>query len=437
MPYSRFSRLASVRTFALLAQNFPNGQWLIRNRYRDDCIKKIEADCPRGRTNRIKKLSLKKYIVASAPLHCIDGWSFLGKALLSCSLGDNNTAEHFAYYAELRAVMSLLASEGIGIFNKKDFTMDNNDLYGPITSQGTHLAVKAAFEQWSESSSSSSLLEEIIRPAGISLKDWFAEITDSGARTPFSWLARDWLKIWGYDLTMLLLDKDIRNEASYRPTGLKSMPSMNPRFVSKFVTDVWTLLTPTINRSYYLDLLLLKKAIDGYFASLPSGMARRGSTRVSIRRVLNRLGFSATEIASLGGIVSGRITRINGYQLLKLASLQTMDYDQYKYHFFMLSRAALLLRLATGACARLAAEARVYKDDLKFWWMPLGIKFGLWEATEQDPLFIMWKDIEHALNNVKDKVPDTMQMERWRTQYSGDILTLSGCERIGLSGICL
>ena len=438
MSFSRFSSSESVATFALLAKNFRNRQWLVGNRYRDGCIERINSDCPDRTTNRIAKLSLKKYIAASAPLHCIDGWSFLGKALLSCSLGDNNSAKHFAYYAELRAAMSLLASEGIGIFDKKHFTMDNLGLHGPITKEGgTHIAVKKAFEQWSQSTSSGALIEEIIRPAGVSLKDWFSVITSSAGSMSISRLAKDWLNLWGYDLTTLSVDQDIRNEASYRPTGLKSMLSMNARFVSKFVIDMWTLLTPTINRSYYLDLLLLKKAVDDHFAPLPSGIARRGLSRVSIRQVIGSFSFSTTEATSLEKILLGSIRGINGNQLLKLASSQTKDHDRYRYHFFMLARAALLLRLATGACARMAVEARINKEDLKFWWMPLGVSFGFWKKEEQDPLFVMWKDVEQALNNVKDKVPDTMQMEGWRTEYSEDILTLSGCERIGLSGICL
>lgn len=438
MPYSRFSRTESMATFSLLAQNFSRNQWLVGNKYRDNCIVQIDSDYPgRLAASRISNLSLKKYIAASAPLHCIDGWNLLGKAILSCSLGDNNTARHFAYYAELRAAMSLLAFEGIGIFNGKDFTMDSAGLYGPIRAGGTHIAVRKAFEQWARSANSSALIEEIIRPGGVSLKDWFVEVTSSAGSTPVSWLANDWLTSWGYDLTTLDSDRDIRNESSYRPTGLRTMSSMNARFISKFITDMWSLLTPSINQSYYLDSLLLKKAIDQYFAALPVGMARRGLSKNAIRQVIRKLGFSTVEAANLGKILLGSITRVDGHQLLKLAREKNKDHKEYKYHFFMLSRAALLLRLSTGACARLTTEARIDKDDLKFWWMPLGVRSGLWEEGETDPFFVMWKDIEQALNNIKDKVPNTMQMDKWRAQHSGDILTLSGCERIGLAGICL
>ena len=61
---------------------------------------------------------IAEYIAASIPLHVADGWTFLARAFESIRSGDRNTAVHLAYYAELRAAMSLLASEGVGVFNR-------------------------------------------------------------------------------------------------------------------------------------------------------------------------------------------------------------------------------------------------------------------------------------------------------------------------------
>lgn len=426
MPYNRFSREESAKKLFQVSGSFFRGQWLYGNRYRDNCIKKIKDDC-RGRS--IVKLSLKKYIAASAPLHCADGWSFLGKAVLSGSLGDNNAAMHFAYYAELRAAMSLLASEGIGIFNGKDFTMDKVDLHGPYSHGGTHLATDKAFHQWADSLNSSSLLEDIIRPAGIPIKDWLSEITTSTSGAPISWAAKDWLSQWGYDLLTLPLDQIMRNEASYRPTGFKPLPAVEIRYIKEIIMNIWDLLEQVKPQSYFIDLLLLKKVLDNYALGV-----RKTFSKNDIEGIVTRLGFSQGEIVSLTKLLSGDIRKITGYNLLAWASEER---DDYKYHLFMISRATFLLRVATGACARMITKAKINKEDIRFWWMPLGVKLGLWKSTEMDPFNFMRDDIAQALKNLRNVNVTSMQMAEWSSLYSKELLTLSGCERLALEGICL
>ena len=60
-------------------------------------------------------------IAISAPLHCVDGWSYASRAIASLLAGDGHAARHLAYYAQLRAGLSLLANLGVGIFNRINF----------------------------------------------------------------------------------------------------------------------------------------------------------------------------------------------------------------------------------------------------------------------------------------------------------------------------
>jgi len=86
-----------------LINNFSNDSWLdLSNRYRDKCITNIHNDLQRG---QLSNKDLAQYIAASAPLHCFDGWSYLGRAIECHCRGDTNNARHLAYYAELRATM--------------------------------------------------------------------------------------------------------------------------------------------------------------------------------------------------------------------------------------------------------------------------------------------------------------------------------------------
>ena len=109
---------------ALKADCFPNVGWLNpNNRYATDTIRRIKTDCS---ANCINALDIAGYIAASVTLHCFDGWSFLTHAT-SCLLdGDVSAAVHMAYYAEIQAEMSLLASDGIGVFSGKHIWLDNS-----------------------------------------------------------------------------------------------------------------------------------------------------------------------------------------------------------------------------------------------------------------------------------------------------------------------
>ena len=117
------SRLDVEKTLAGLKPFIARSRWLgSTNRYCKDTLAKIKSDAS---ARRIRcPLHLAQYISASSLLHSSDGWSYLGKALLSILRGDPHRAVHLAYYAELRAAVSLLATEGIGIFNNRHFVID-------------------------------------------------------------------------------------------------------------------------------------------------------------------------------------------------------------------------------------------------------------------------------------------------------------------------
>jgi len=131
---------------------FPGGRWIgPRNRYAINTVKRITADAPRRTPPSPKSLQLSQYIAASVILHCFDGWSYLSHSVESLLDGDIATAVHLAYYAELRAAMSFLASEGISIFDYKHFWCDNTGNYN-VFCGSTHTVVWQALEEWAVSS---------------------------------------------------------------------------------------------------------------------------------------------------------------------------------------------------------------------------------------------------------------------------------------------
>lgn len=74
---------------------------------------------------------VKTYMASSVLLHTLDGWGYLSSAIDNLLKGDPSIATHLAYYAELRASMSFLGAEGIGIFNSRHINLDSAGTINP------------------------------------------------------------------------------------------------------------------------------------------------------------------------------------------------------------------------------------------------------------------------------------------------------------------
>ena len=430
-----YSHSATQETFNRLKRRFPSGNWLgLQNRYAKKCVENIEKDCKKPPPPRItgsRKSQLAEYIAASVPLHCMDGWSFLGKAVISHAMGDTEASKHFAYYAQLRAVMSLLASEGIGIFNKKHFSIVNangrsSDIYGPI-SNNTHDLVREQFVEWIGLPDSGKLFQKIIRQRGIALETWFSAIST----TALNYLAKDWLEQWGYDITTLKIDRSVRNNASYRPSSIARDPSFKNstqiRNSLGIVENIWRMCTIGGVGGFVVDNFLLRLSWEKHNG--------RQLTQAEARNVLDNLGISDPELTTLTHLFSRTTQRLDPALVVE-AGKKGRPSDPY-YHIQMMARATLLLRLATGSGMRMIEEAHFSKNDLKFWWEPFGENYGLWEPGQADPISDMWAEVEAALGSMSSNSASVNNHYQWRTTLATELLALSGCERIPLSQFCL
>src|ERR1022692_1923182 len=145
---ARASRGAMEVVLRQLQQYLANNTWLSpTNRYATDTIDRLRSDSAAG--SQLVSADLVQYIAASAPVHLLDGWAFLGRAVDASLRGDPDTARHLAYYAELRAAMALLASEGLGVFDKQHFVVESSMPPSMIrSSSGTHAIVWDLLKAW-------------------------------------------------------------------------------------------------------------------------------------------------------------------------------------------------------------------------------------------------------------------------------------------------
>ena len=145
------SRLAVHETVPRLAEHWDTESWLSdENLYHNNVIQEIKQSKNSG--NTLKHSHLSEYIAASTIIHCFDGWSYLGRALDAEMAGDPDTARHLGYYAELRAAMSLLASEGVGVFHNIHIIVTERECI-LFPGKSTHEFVWEALRTWADSPS--------------------------------------------------------------------------------------------------------------------------------------------------------------------------------------------------------------------------------------------------------------------------------------------
>ena len=353
----------------------------------------------------IKGPELAEYIACSAPLHLSDGWNYLSRAFEAACNGDRNSAYHLAYYGELRAAVSLLASEGIGIFNTRHVAI--NDRLEPTillpgkgksrsaNRRGTHPATWLLLSAWSKESAGGSRLLQAISVGGKSLSEWL-EAVGTG-ETARGLVAKEWLKTWSVDLRILAGDTKRRNEMSYRPSRIRThkvesvdpqMELVNPLF------DTWSELDPDIGEYRAgLDLALLRLAIE--FVT-DKGRTNFDTLDQALEHIKSELKDHTYQALKSESDSSNAI-----FQAARTSSSLGNSAGP------ILARAFLMLRIASARTALLLTSAEVSKSDLKFWWEPLGSDLGLWDSPDDiENLTDTWTDVFEAKESALEQISE-------------------------------
>ena len=256
---ARASRSSILDAMSRLAVHWQSGVWLPdHNPYKEGGTKQIRDDIKNGR--QFEHSHLSEYVAASAIIHCFDGWSYLGRALEAEMAGDPDTARHLGYYAELRAAMSVLASEGIGVFDDKHIVITDPLECISVSRKNmrTHRFTWFALEVWSESMPGIDATLRSIRPGGYCLSEWLRHFSAG-----YNFVATSWLREWGLDLGRLASDRDARNQASYNPTAFTSPGPRSIRDTMETILQFWEICDPGINGDFpSLDRYLLRRCLN-------------------------------------------------------------------------------------------------------------------------------------------------------------------------------
>jgi hypothetical protein len=365
---------------------------------------------------------LREYVAASAVLHASEGWSYLGRALVSQAAGNTDVARHLGYYAELRAAMSVLATQGIGIFQNSHAIVTSSGDVELLRRGGTHPTTWLTLEAWAKSRSAATTITQVVQPAGVPIDKWIAAFGATASWKPLGWT---WLKEWGLDLRRFAKDRYARNEVSYRPR-LRPQPIANSENGAEFIRQFWMLFEPRDSEPFStIDRHLLRRSLDAASLASPTSKPFR-------ERVEDALAEAGEGIDGPFGTFLLRESAPAEPLLFLYANEQATERHP-DHHLHVISRGALLLRLATGLVNSLLKDALIGFDDLGFWYERVVTNHGLSPSSQDDPID-MWADVQQALEDLREEISQGGAASYWSlSQTSATPLSiLGGTERIGL-----
>ncbi|HSW11764.1 MAG TPA: hypothetical protein VLI06_02920 [Solimonas sp.] len=381
---------------------------------------------------------MSEYIVASSLIHSMDGWQLLGQAAHAHLNGDPDIARHMAYYAELRGAMSLLACQGIGVFDSQHFAIDGKRSVKPIPYRsGTHVFTWEALDAWISQPSASATVLSVVTPGGIAARDWL----DAFARLPgqSGQIAQGWIEGWGLDLKQMILDRKARNLSSYRPTAFHSAPATGISQSLAYINDFWRLSEPSSPSGFAtLDAYLLRQALLRLFK------AQEGRSLLQARRKFERrieimvhaIGPRSSASLDWKQFLLGEQHPTDPILLTEAAGKLKPEHKGHDLQ--VIGRATLMLRLAGGACRQLLHTLpEDERSMLSFWWRPLAEQHGLWPpGNAPSDLSDLWADVEVALQDASNWTANTPAPEQNLSAYSASFPqsmgVLTGAHRAGM-----
>lgn len=404
--------------FISIPSSYRSKKWLNKsNRYRSNCIHLYDKDT-KSAAKSPNHHDLKAYISASAPTQVIDGWSCLSRAVDATLRGDPYTAIHLGYYAELRAAIGLLACEGIGILSNSHPIIDDQSVTHPLKGRGTHKDIWPILRYWATLRRAADLLDDLVRPNSIQLSEW---LIATKVIIPVSAVAQHWFRSWGLDLVNVDDDRDCRNLASYRPSEFRRPERLNVHDQTSFVEDLWQLFEPGTGRRFpNLERSLLKNAY------------RKGVGVIPSINDLENLGLTTLESSDWISFLQ----QADDPRPLQLAE-DWAPVEDPTCHLRIISRAALLLFIASAATRRMLSNAGYSLNDTCFWWGRHGEERALWDIGKipNDP-DDLWADIAQAINDSAlwraINPVNGASLREWRQSQPNALVDFGGFELAGI-----
>ncbi|HEX7905843.1 MAG TPA: hypothetical protein VF487_18355 [Chitinophagaceae bacterium] len=390
----------------------------------------------------------KTYLAAASFVHCKDGWQYLSNAVDSIFKGDSKTAIHLAYYAELRAAMSFLASEGIGILNSVHYCLDTasniirdpksnfNTHQGKFIGWGTHRFIWECLKSFSNSTHKNvNHLLESFWHNGLSFDKWIGHIPHTNSITVISEIIKLWIKEWSFDISYFKDDREGRNTASYGPSKFKDFGTTDCKIAIEAYSSSLRLLEPdSVNRFSLLDKYLFKLL----FLKIYTEITNNGIT-ISLSDLLDQTFVNAGKPmdASLQTIILSP----HDHPLIAASKDTVIDTLGNIKPFTIFSRALLLSRVATGSVANLLKKAAITKNELDFFFNYCGVEHGFWKPASPIAAFEdLWTELSDSIIDIDTWVstqPAPLDLRTFNDGQAENLTIYKQINRVNYWGIAI
>lgn len=347
-------------------------------------------------------------VAACGPSHCLDGWGYLSRSIAALVARDGHSAKHMAYYAQLRAAMSMLSISGIGIFNSLNICIDaqgqvhkleNTD--EKVKGQGTHNIVWPALDAWLKIDANAARFLSSIKLHGSTLKDALDSIWLN--RQPAS-VVPPLINAWAFDLDVASDHHDQRNISSYTPHDLNEIQCTFQEEMD-FLSETWSALEPSISRG---------------FVQLDNHMLRRTFQMVhqqdnSVLSAADQVPLADSPIASRYDELAPTLKQAvpKSFLLEEAANSDPQIYQLASTSGTtpraMISRAVLLLRAATAMNTLAFDDAGFSQDgsEIRPWLDPLLLHRGIvGDAELPDRMADLWDTTKFAVEDFQASLAD-------------------------------
>ena len=234
-------------------------------------------------------------------------------------------------------------------------------------------------------------------------------------------------------------DQFARNEASYRPNTLRAdREYLSAAETSRFVADLWELAEPG-NRPFerldnHLFRLAAERAYKGAHGAAADLLAP--AYRADIETLVDQQGLVQTHHERVVGFLM-RDTSPDDPELLKAATTRSRAIN-VSHHLHATARAALMLRVATGAARQMLDNAGIGAPLLDFWWQQLASSRSICDVQTPEELLDTWADVTDAIDQVAAFLTDNADpsfIELSAAERSAALHTLARLELAGLVGL--
>ncbi|WP_400084876.1 hypothetical protein [Yoonia sp. R78084] len=400
----------------------------------DKTIRKVRK--ARQHLNAVQMVEL---VAACGPNHCLDGWGYLARSVSALVARDGHSAKHMAYYAQLRAAMSILAISGVGIFNCLNICVDANGAIHKLednrendSGRNTHSIVWPALDAWLRIDTNAARFLSAITLHGSNLKDALHSIWPS--KQPAS-IVVPLIDAWAFDLNIASKHHDQRNISSYSPHDLNEIPCSFQDEMD-FLSETWRSLEPsTPNGFVQLDNHMLRRMFQMIHQKDNSALDPADRSPLDSSSVATR--YSELQPTLQQAVPKAFLLDEAGTGEPQLFQLASTDGSTPRA---MISRAVLLLRAATALNVLTLNEAGFSQDgtEIRPWIDPLLVHRGIVAADAlPDRMADLWDSTKFAVEDFQASLTDcSYEPHAFFTANLNGTPDVTQLERAAMWGIC-